>query len=59
MLKHESIHILFTKTLIKNKKKILEIPMPSVSRFNVPIWHTIGFMFGFDFLKTTNNEIYE
>ena len=52
MLKHESnpyfVHKNFDK---KSKKKILEIPMPSVSRFNVPIWHTIGFMFGFDFLK--------
>jgi len=52
MLKHKSnpyfVHKNFNK---KSNKKVLEIPMPSVSRFNVPIWHTIGFVFGFDFLK--------
>ena len=25
--------------------------MPSKNTFNVPLWHTIGFMFGFKYLK--------
>ena len=24
--------------------------MPSISKFDLPIWHTIGFIFGFDYL---------
>lgn len=34
----------------KSMNNILEIPMPSSSKFHMPIWHTIGFMFGFKFL---------
>ena len=39
-------------------KKILEIPMPSSSKFNIPIWHTIGFMFGFNFLMKFFNSVF-
>jgi peptidoglycan/xylan/chitin deacetylase (PgdA/CDA1 family) len=34
----------------KVKGKILEIPMSSISKFDLPIWHTIGFIFGLDYL---------
>jgi len=40
----------FLKKNSKVKSKILEIPMPSISKFDLPIWHTIGFIFGFDYL---------
>jgi peptidoglycan/xylan/chitin deacetylase (PgdA/CDA1 family) len=51
MLKHESDpYFVYKNFNNKSKKKILEIPMPSSSKFNVPIWHTIGFMFGFNIL---------
>tara|TARA_B110000483_G_scaffold230057_1_gene294788 strand:+ start:1248 stop:2195 length:948 start_codon:yes stop_codon:yes gene_type:complete len=51
MLKHESDpYFVYKNFNNKSKKKILEIPMPSSSKFNIPIWHTIGFMFGFNFL---------
>jgi len=52
MLRHKTNpYFVYENFNKKSKKKILEIPMPSSSKFNVPIWHTIGFMFGFNFLK--------
>ena len=34
-----------------HKKSILEIPMPTISKFQPPIWHTAGYMFGWKYLK--------
>jgi peptidoglycan/xylan/chitin deacetylase (PgdA/CDA1 family) len=52
MLKHEIRPYIINKNFKdKSNNKILEIPMPSSSKFHIPIWHTIGFMFGFEFLK--------
>ena len=48
VLKHEPNQYFINKN---SKKKILEIPMPSNNNFKVPLWHTIGFMFGFNYLK--------
>ena len=49
MLSHKQ-NPYFLKKNSKVKNKILEIPMPSISKFDLPIWHTIGFIFGFDYL---------
>ena len=53
MLRHKSdcyfVHNNFND---KSRHKILEIPMPSSSKFHIPLWHTIGFMFGFKFLTS-------
>lgn len=48
VLKHEPKPYFVNKN---SKKNILEIPMPSNNNFKVPLWHTIGFMFGFNYLK--------
>ena len=34
-----------------NKNSILEFPMPTLSNLNTPIWHTMGFFFGMNYLK--------
>ncbi len=34
-----------------NKNSILEIPVPVISNFQTPIWNTVGFFFGFEYLK--------
>ncbi|MDB0060479.1 polysaccharide deacetylase family protein [bacterium] len=52
MLRHETKpYFVYKNFNSKSKNKLLEIPMPSSSKFQIPIWHTIGFMFGFEFLK--------
>ncbi len=32
-------------------KTILEIPVPVINNMQTPIWNTVGFFFGFDYLK--------
>ena len=52
MLKYkDNPYFISKKSQDKLKKKILEIPMPSINKFKVPNWHTIGFMFGVNFQK--------
>ena len=34
-----------------HKESILEFPMPTISKFQPPIWHTAGYMFGWEYLK--------
>lgn len=50
MFKHYNKHF-FLNCPNTLEKKILQIPMPSLSQFQIPIWHTVGFIFGFDFLE--------
>ena len=50
MFKHHNKHF-FLNCPDNLKKKILQIPMPSLSQFQIPIWHTVGFIFGFNFLE--------
>ena len=35
----------------KNQNSILEFPMPTINWLKPPIWHTTGYMLGWDFLK--------
>ena len=51
MLSHKQ-NPYFLKKNSKVKNKILEIPMPSISKFDLPIWHTVGSIFGFDYLAS-------
>ena len=40
-------------SVLKKKKPdtILEIPMPTINRFSPPVWHTVGYIFGWKYLK--------
>ena len=33
------------------KKSILEMPMPLINNLNPPIWHTAGYVFGWDYVQ--------
>ena len=33
------------------KDSILEFPMPAINNMQTPIWNTMGYVFGFDYLK--------
>jgi len=47
---------------ISSKKKsntILEIPMPTIDRFHPPVWHTIGYIFGWKYLKKNLLKVLE
>ena len=52
------------KKNIQNKdKKILIMPLPTRSRFHIPLWYTVGFVFGWKFFfkslkKFLNNNEY-
>ena len=35
----------------KSSKSILEFTMPTLNRFDVPIWHTVGYVFGWKYLE--------
>jgi len=35
----------------KNNQSILVLPLPTLSRFSFPCWHTIGFLFGWDYAE--------
>ena len=35
----------------EKQESILEMPMPTISNFQCPIWHTMGYAFGFKYLK--------
>lgn len=35
----------------KNRESILVLPLPTLSRFTFPYWHTIGFLFGWDYAE--------
>ena len=41
------------------KKSILEIPMPLTSNLNPPIWHTAGYVFGWEYVKKKLKKILE
>jgi|688.fasta_scaffold433258_2 hypothetical protein len=52
-LKSTQPHFVYKKLSNKknlNSERILELPIPTINRFTVPIWHTIGFIFGKKFL---------
>ena len=52
---HEEPYFIKKKINFKSKK-ILEIPMPCLNKFDLPNWHTVGFLFGFKFLKQKINS---
>ena len=37
------------KNIAKEDKKILIMPLPTKSKFHIPLWYTIGFVFGWKF----------
>jgi len=39
------------------KESILEMPMPLINNFNPPIWHTAGYVFGWNYLKKKLKKI--
>ena len=39
------------------KKSILEMPMPVINNLNPPIWHTAGYVFGWNYLKYNLKKI--
>ena len=41
------------------KESILEMPMPLISNLNPPIWHTAGYVFGWEFVKKKLKKILE
>ncbi len=41
----------------KSEESILEFPMPTINQFYPPIWHTLGYMFGWKFLKKNLSKI--
>ena len=45
------------KVLNTTKESILEMPMPLINNFNPPIWHTAGYVFGWNFLKKKLKKI--
>ena len=34
-----------------NNESILEMPMPLLNNFKPPIWHTAGYVFGWEYIK--------
>ena len=34
-----------------DNQSLLEIPMPLLNIFNPPIWHTAGYVFGWEYIK--------
>jgi len=45
------------KVLNTAKESILEMPMPLINNLNPPIWHTAGYVFGWDYLKRKLKKI--
>ena len=45
------------KVSSNEKKSILEIPMPVINNLNPPIWHTAGYIFGWNYLKNNMKKI--
>ena len=45
------------KVSSNEKKSILEMPMPVINNLNPPIWHTTGYIFGWNYLKNNIKKI--
>ena len=45
------------KVFNTEKEIILEMPMPLINNFNPPIWHTAGYVFGWNYLKRKLQKI--
>ena len=41
------------------KNSILEFPMPTINNMQVPIWNTMGYLFGFNYLKKKLKSIFD
>jgi peptidoglycan/xylan/chitin deacetylase (PgdA/CDA1 family) len=41
------------------EKSILEMPMPVINNLNPPIWHTAGYVFGWDYVEKKLKKILE
>ena len=41
------------------EKSILEMPMPVINNLNPPIWHTAGYVFGWEYVKKKLKKILE
>ena len=41
------------------KESILEMPMPLINYLNPPIWHTAGYVFGWEYIKKKLKKILE
>tara|TARA_B110001452_G_scaffold264830_1_gene268507 strand:- start:1777 stop:2721 length:945 start_codon:yes stop_codon:yes gene_type:complete len=47
------------KVSVNEKESILEMPMPLINNLTPPIWHTAGYVFGWDYLKKKLKKILE
>ena len=45
------------KVFNTEKEIILEMPMPLINNFNPPVWHTAGYVFGWNYLKRKLQKI--
>ena len=45
------------KTSNKQNESILEMPMPLINNLNPPIWHTAGYVFGWDYMQKKLQKI--
>ena len=45
------------KVFNTEKESILEMPMPLINNFNPPVWHTAGYVFGWNYLKRKLQKI--